>query len=105
MRLSQLRSSGRPGMSEKWRHRKSVDFSIASSVHSSLLFGLDGPLQKRSRAVAKTSISGSARCSRRESWKTRVSVWAYHSLSGEVEASNTPTIRRLTPHAVTNFRA
>jgi hypothetical protein len=42
-------------MSEKWHHRKSVDFSIASSVHSSLLFGLDGPLQKRSRAVARTS--------------------------------------------------
>jgi len=26
-----------------------------------------------------------------------VSVTAYHSFSGEVEASNTPTIRRLTP--------
>src|SRR5258707_3770437 len=32
-----------------------------------------------------------------ESWKTLVSVWAYHSFSGEVEASNTPTIRRLIP--------
>jgi hypothetical protein len=28
---------------------------------------------------------------------TLVSVTAYHSLGGEVEASNTPTIRRLTP--------
>jgi hypothetical protein len=28
--------------------------------------------------------------------KTLVSVMAYHSFSGEVEASNTPTIRRLT---------
>src|SRR5580704_975556 len=28
---------------------------------------------------------------------TLVSVTAYHSFSGEVEASNTPTIRRLTP--------
>jgi len=26
-----------------------------------------------------------------------LSVMAYHSFSGEVEASNTPTIRRLTP--------
>ena len=33
-----------------------------------------------------------------------VSVTAYHSFGGEVEASNTPTIRRLTLHAVTNFR-
>src|SRR5262249_44170794 len=32
-----------------------------------------------------------------ESWKTLVSVTAYHSFAGEVEASNTPTIRRLTP--------
>src|SRR5436853_6151624 len=28
---------------------------------------------------------------------TLVSVTAYHSFGGEVEASNTPTIRRLTP--------
>jgi hypothetical protein len=28
---------------------------------------------------------------------TLVSVTAYHSFSGEVEALNTPTIRRLTP--------
>jgi len=34
-------------------HRKSVDFSITSSVHSSLHFGLDGLLKKRSRAVAQ----------------------------------------------------
>ncbi len=32
-----------------------------------------------------------------ESWKTLVSVWAYHSFSGEVEASNTLTIRRPIP--------
>ena len=31
-------------------------------------------------------------------------LMAYHSFGGEVEASSTPTIRRLTPHAVTNFR-
>jgi hypothetical protein len=40
-------------MSEKCHHRKSVDFSITSSVHSSLHFGLDGLRQKRSRAVAR----------------------------------------------------
>src|SRR5258707_4643238 len=32
-----------------------------------------------------------------ESWKRLVSVWVYHSFSGEVEASNTPTMRRLIP--------
>jgi hypothetical protein len=31
------------------------------------------------------------------SWKTLLSVTACHSFAGEVEASNTPTIRRLTP--------
>jgi hypothetical protein len=30
-------------------------------------------------------------------WKTLLSVTAYQSFAGEVEASNTPTIRRLTP--------
>jgi len=55
----------------------------------------------------KTSVSGSAKKSLVwESWKTLVSVWAYHSFSGEVEASNTPHDRpSLSPHAVTNFRA
>jgi hypothetical protein len=33
----------------------------------------------------------------RHSAQTLVSVMAYHSFGGEVEASNTPTIRRLTP--------
>ena len=47
--------------------------------------------------LRKTSVSGSARVPGWESWKTLVSVWAYHSFSGEVEASNTPTIRRLIP--------
>jgi hypothetical protein len=40
-------------MSEKCHHRKSVDFSITSLVHSSWHFGLDGLLQKRTRAVAQ----------------------------------------------------
>jgi hypothetical protein len=41
------------GMSQECRHRKSGDFSITSSVHSSWHFGLDGLRQKRSRAVAQ----------------------------------------------------
>src|SRR6202171_5517104 len=44
-----------------------------------------------------TSFSGSAKFPGWESWKTLVSVTAYHSFAGEVEALNTPTIRRLTP--------
>src|SRR5436305_1432153 len=47
--------------------------------------------------LRKTSVSGSAKLPGWESWKTLVSVTAYHSFGGEVEASNTPTIRRLTP--------
>src|SRR5207244_9759283 len=47
--------------------------------------------------LRKTSVSGSAKVPGWESWKTLVSVTAYHSFGGEVEASNTPTIRRLTP--------
>src|SRR5712691_5200547 len=46
--------------------------------------------------LRKTSVSGSAKVPGWESWKTLVSVTAYHSFGGEVEASNTPTIRRLT---------
>src|SRR5258708_3124636 len=45
----------------------------------------------------KISVSGSAKVPGWESWKTLVSVTAYHSFDGEVEASNTPTIRRLIP--------
>jgi hypothetical protein len=45
---------------------------------------------------------------RKNSWLAELEnislVTAYHSFAGEVEASNTPTIRRLTLHAVTNFR-
>src|SRR5436305_8923862 len=47
--------------------------------------------------LRKTSVNGSAKLAGWESWKTLVSVTAYHSFGGEVEASNTPTIRRLTP--------
>src|SRR5712692_4979655 len=47
--------------------------------------------------LRKTSVSGSTNVPGWASLKTLVSVTAYHSFSGEVEALNTPTIRRLTP--------
>src|SRR5436305_15194622 len=45
----------------------------------------------------ESTTCGSAKLPGWESWKTLVSVTAYHSFAGEVEASNTPTIRRLIP--------
>src|SRR5215218_5506150 len=48
-------------------------------------------------ALRKTSVSGSAKVPGWESGKTLVSNTAYHSFGGEVEASSTPTIRRLIP--------
>src|SRR5271168_638104 len=47
--------------------------------------------------LRKTSVNGSENVPGWVSWKTLVSVTAYHSFGGEVEALNTPTIRRLTP--------
>src|SRR5438270_13850169 len=47
--------------------------------------------------LRKTSVSGSENLPGWVSWKTLVSVTAYHSFGGEVEALNTPMIRRLTP--------
>jgi hypothetical protein len=47
--------------------------------------------------LRKTTVSESAKLPGWESRKTLVSVTAYHSFSGEVEASNTSTIRRLIP--------
>src|SRR5450759_5533204 len=46
--------------------------------------------------LRKTSVSGSENVPGWVSSKTLVSVTAYHSFGGEVEALNTPTIRRLT---------
>src|SRR5262245_10823646 len=46
--------------------------------------------------LRKTSVSGSVKVPGCESCKTLVSVTAYHSFAGEVEASSTTTIRRLT---------
>jgi hypothetical protein len=47
--------------------------------------------------LRKTSVSGSENVPGWESRKTLLSVTAYHSFGGEVGASNTTTIRRLTP--------
>src|SRR5262249_58312946 len=46
--------------------------------------------------LRKISVSGSVKVPGCESRKTLVSVTAYHSFAGEVGASNTSTIRRLT---------
>ena len=60
--------------------------------------GFDGLSQQRSRAVAQHLGQRISRSSwLRELEKTLVSVTAYHSFGREVEASSTPTIRRLTP--------
>jgi hypothetical protein len=47
--------------------------------------------------LRNTSVSGSVNVPGWQSWKTLVSVTAYHSFGGEAGASNTPTIRRLNP--------
>jgi hypothetical protein len=52
----------------------------------------------------KTSVSRSVKVPGWTSWKTLVSVTAYHSFGGEVEALNTPRYAALPLHAVTNFR-
>jgi hypothetical protein len=49
--------------------------------------------------------SGSAKLPGWESWKTLVSVTAYHSFGGEVEASNTPRYAASPLYTVTNFRS
>lgn len=52
----------------------------------------------RARApLRKISVSESMKVPGCASSMTLLSVMAYHSFSGEVEASNAPTIRRLTP--------
>src|SRR5262245_64138611 len=66
--------------------------------------GLNSLRQQRSGAAGKTSVSGSEKVPGCENWKTLVSVTAYHSFSGEVEARTPPRYAALSPHAVTNFR-
>src|SRR3982750_3732341 len=53
----------------------------------------------------RTSVSGSENAAGWISLTTVSWIMACRSFGGEVEVSNTPTIRRLIPHAVTNFRA
>src|SRR4051812_9038166 len=53
----------------------------------------------------RTSVSGSENSAGWISLTTLSWIMACHSFGGEVEVSNTPTIRCLIPHAVTNFRA
>jgi hypothetical protein len=72
-----------------WQRRR--PFFLCSSISAqNRHFGLEGQRQKRSRAVAQGLGIGCAKVLGWESWKTLVSVWAYHSFSEEVEASNTP---------------
>jgi hypothetical protein len=59
--------------------------------------GLHRLRQQRSRAVAQNLGQRVRKSSWLASRKTLASVTAYHSFGGEVEASSTPTIRRLTP--------
>jgi hypothetical protein len=54
--------------------------------------------------LRKTSVSGTENVPGWVSWKTLVSVTAYHSFGGEVEALNPPRYAALPLHAVTNFR-
>src|SRR6478672_11151143 len=63
---------------------------VAASASTACASSARAPLRN-------TLVSGSAKFPGWESWKTLVSVTAYHSFAGEVEALNTPTIRRLTP--------
>ena len=65
--------------------------------------GLDR-LAKRERApLRSTSVTGSENVDGSESFKTLLSVTAYHSFAGEVEAQSPPRYAALTLHAVTNF--
>src|SRR4051812_28439799 len=53
----------------------------------------------------RTSVSGSEKAAGWISLTTLSWIMACRSFGGEVEVSNTPTVRWLIPHAVTNFRA
>jgi hypothetical protein len=88
--------SGRCPWRTSRRRPSSVNLSVwvlsqaATSASTACPNGVLAPLRK-------TSVSGSENVPGWVSSKTLVSVAAYHSFGGEVEALNTPTIRRLTP--------
>jgi len=74
-------------------------------VHSSLHFGLDRLLKKRSRAVARDlgqRVRKSFWLGELENVSVGLGVSLLQRRSGGFEH---PKMRRLIPHAVTNFRA
>jgi hypothetical protein len=85
------------------RSQRVIAFAVRASGVPLLCFWPRSGIQNRACASSarapsrNTSVSGSIKLPGWESWKTLVSVTAYHSFAGEVEALNTPTIRRLTP--------
>src|SRR5882757_5223203 len=88
------RSGKWPWRTSRWRPSSVVSSAyllskVATSASTACASSARAPLRN-------TSVSGSAKFPGWESWKTLVSVTAYHSFAGEVEASNTPRIRRLT---------
>ena len=61
------------------------------------------PVSTTRATLRKISVSEPAKVPGCASLMTLVSMTAYHSFAGEVEASSTTTIRRLPPPCVTNF--
>src|SRR5258705_963779 len=94
--LVEISRSGRCRWRRSRRRPSSVNLSVwvlsqaATSASTACPNSVLAPLRK-------TSVSGSENVPGWVSSKTLVSVTAYHSFGGEVEALNTPTIRRLTP--------
>jgi hypothetical protein len=66
--------------------------------------GLDGLHQQRSRTVAQNLSQRISKTSWLAELETLVSVTAYHSFGGEVEARTPSRYAALPLHAVTNFR-
>src|SRR5467141_4396033 len=100
--VNRRRSSTVASRSGKWPWRTSRlrPSSVVSSAYllSKVATSASTACASSARApLRNTSVSGSAKFPGWERWKTLVSVTSYHSFAGEVEALNTPTIRRLTP--------
>src|SRR5215471_21562778 len=55
--------------------------------------GPPGTAENAIRVIRLDCTSAACRGECNQSWKTLVSVTAYHSFAGEVEASNTPKLR------------
>src|SRR6516225_2054959 len=88
--------SGRcPWRTSRWRP-SSVSLSAWLASKTATSASTACPSSARA-PLRRTSVSGSAKVPGWQSWKTLALVTAYHSFGGEVEASSTPTIRRLTP--------